>query len=309
MSDEEDELGEEEQSDNLGTYEGDRNENDERHGFGKAILPNGDTYEGQYENGKRHGTGTYRFSNGARYVGEIEVPWSFLETVCPFESGEYQKHKRHGRGTFHYPDGSKYDGEWNENIREGHGTYTYPNNDTYEGEWKNNQRYGKGTYTYATTKAQYIGTWIEGKRQGPGEMQFAQYRYIGKFHENYPKGKGRFVFKNGYQQNGEYYITTINDEEDSGAPTQIQYRWIAKNVTAIQQDVPYADVNDEPVDTNRIEELVHKFKDEGLSITEEPDEAQPMHVVPDAKHVESVETEQVNDEVPGAEQFDEDDRN
>lgn len=119
-----------------------------------------------------------------------------------FKSGDYVKNKRHGRGTFLYPDGSKYDGEWNENLREGHGTYTYPNNDTYEGEWKNHQRHGKGTYTYAATsmsqkfstilkidvffiEAQYVGTWNNGKRQGLGEMQFGQYKYVGKFHENY----------------------------------------------------------------------------------------------------------------------------
>lgn len=41
-------------------YEGGRNDSDERHGHGKATLPNGDTYEGMYENGKRHGQGTYR---------------------------------------------------------------------------------------------------------------------------------------------------------------------------------------------------------------------------------------------------------
>lgn len=41
------------------TYEGGRNEKDERHGQGKAVLPNGDTYEGQYDCGKRHGVGTY----------------------------------------------------------------------------------------------------------------------------------------------------------------------------------------------------------------------------------------------------------
>ena len=40
-------------------YEGERNESEERHGLGKAILPNGDKYDGQYENGKRHGNGTY----------------------------------------------------------------------------------------------------------------------------------------------------------------------------------------------------------------------------------------------------------
>jgi hypothetical protein len=33
--------------------------NNERHGHGKAVLPNGDTYEGLYDCGKRHGPGTY----------------------------------------------------------------------------------------------------------------------------------------------------------------------------------------------------------------------------------------------------------
>lgn len=66
-------------------YEGGRNNNDERHGVGKATFPNGDTYEGRYENGKRHGNGTYRFRNSAKYVGE------------------YTKGRRHGHGTFWYP--------------------------------------------------------------------------------------------------------------------------------------------------------------------------------------------------------------
>ena len=66
----------------LQDYEGERNENEERHGYGKATLPNGDTYEGQYQNGKRHGHGTYRFKNLARYVGE------------------YTNGKKHGQGNF-----------------------------------------------------------------------------------------------------------------------------------------------------------------------------------------------------------------
>lgn len=41
-------------------YEGERNEENERHGYGKAKLPNNDTYEGYYQNGKRHGQGTYK---------------------------------------------------------------------------------------------------------------------------------------------------------------------------------------------------------------------------------------------------------
>ena len=47
-------------SHSLQEYEGPRNDKDERHGQGKATLPNGDTYEGLYESGKRHGHGVYR---------------------------------------------------------------------------------------------------------------------------------------------------------------------------------------------------------------------------------------------------------
>ncbi|CAF0837931.1 unnamed protein product [Didymodactylos carnosus] len=195
MADDEEEIDEEENTNNLGSYEGERNEKNERHGFGKAKLPNGDTYEGQYQNGKRHGTGTYR----------------------------------HGKGTFIYPDGSKYEGEWNENVREGYGKYSYPNNDTYEGEWKNHQRSGKGTYTYAATKAQYTGTWNNGKRQGNGEMTFGSYKFVGKFYENY------------------------NPDDDTDAPPQIQYRWIARDVTAIENE--QANIADEEqADLERVQE-------------------------------------------------------
>jgi len=44
----------------LQEYEGGRNEKDQRHGHGKARLPNGDTYEGMYDSGTRNGSGTYR---------------------------------------------------------------------------------------------------------------------------------------------------------------------------------------------------------------------------------------------------------
>ena len=45
----------------FGEYEGGRNDAGERHGEGKATLPNGDIYEGYYANGQRHGNGTYKF--------------------------------------------------------------------------------------------------------------------------------------------------------------------------------------------------------------------------------------------------------
>lgn len=54
---------ESEESDFFGTYEGERNENGERHGHGKTEYSNHDKYEGMYANGKRNGSGTYMWAN------------------------------------------------------------------------------------------------------------------------------------------------------------------------------------------------------------------------------------------------------
>ena len=172
----------------LGTYDGDRNEKGERHGYGKATLPNGDTYEGDYQNGKRHGNGTYRFKNSARYFGE------------------YVDGKKHGQGTFWYPDGSSYEGSWVDDQRNGHGTYFYPNGDTYQGEWYQHQRHGHGTYTYAVTGSQFKGIFDEGKKKGSGEIIHENHRFIGFFDEDMPKGRGNFKFNIGCDLHGEYVI-------------------------------------------------------------------------------------------------------
>jgi len=73
-------------------YEGERNEDGERHGDGKTLLPNGDMYVGQYRNGLRHGKGIYVFKNGARY------------------NGDWRDGQKYGQGIFWYPDGTRYEG-------------------------------------------------------------------------------------------------------------------------------------------------------------------------------------------------------
>lgn len=56
----------------IGTYEGDRDPNtQERHGHGRALLKNGDVYDGEYSQGKRHGQGVYRFKNKSRLATHI----------------------------------------------------------------------------------------------------------------------------------------------------------------------------------------------------------------------------------------------
>jgi len=207
--DDEEEI-EEEAGHNLGEYEGERNEENERHGFGKAKLSNNDTYEGYYQHGKRHGQGTYKFKNGCRYVGE------------------YSKNKKHGQGTFIYLDGSKYEGSWVDDVREGYGVYHYVNGDRYEGEWKEHQRHGQGTYYYAETGSKYVGLWRKGKMTGHGEIIHLNHKLVSKFKENHPKGNAKYVFDIGAEQIGEY-LTTAQPPEDGNeedAPPIITSKWI-----------------------------------------------------------------------------------
>ena len=41
-------------------YEGPFNDENQRHGHGRAWFVNGDEYEGDYDNGRRQGNGVYR---------------------------------------------------------------------------------------------------------------------------------------------------------------------------------------------------------------------------------------------------------
>uniref|UniRef100_G3R8P9 Radial spoke head 1 homolog n=1 Tax=Gorilla gorilla gorilla TaxID=9595 RepID=G3R8P9_GORGO len=251
MSDLGSEELEEEGENDIGEYEGGRNEAGERHGRGRARLPNGDTYEGSYEFGKRHGQvrtvdltgwfslfntllanatfnndmndiinvfqGIYKFKNGARYIGE------------------YVRNKKHGQGTFIYPDGSRYEGEWANDLRHGHGVYYYINNDTYTGEWFAHQRHGQGTYLYAETGSKYVGTWVNGQQEGTAELIHLNHRYQGKFLNKNPVGPGKYVFDVGCEQHGEYRLTDTErgEEEEEEELVTVVPKWKATKITEL----------------------------------------------------------------------------
>ncbi|TRY68165.1 hypothetical protein DNTS_006162 [Danionella cerebrum] len=200
----------------LGEYEGDRNEAGERHGQGKAVLPNGDTYQGCYESGKRSGQGTYKFKNGARYAGE----WCL--------------NLKHGQGIFHYPDGSKYEGSWLNDQRHGLGVYSYPNGDTYDGEWLHHQRHGQGTYTYQETGSQYMGTWVQGKMESFGELVHLSHRYQGNFANNAPSGPGKYMFDIGCEQHGEHlYIDQAKGDGEEEELAVSTLKWKPKSFSSL----------------------------------------------------------------------------
>ncbi|XP_035379768.1 radial spoke head 1 homolog isoform X1 [Electrophorus electricus] len=206
-------------------YEGDRSEAGERHGVGRAVLPNGDTYQGMYEHGKRSGQGTYRFKNGSRYIGE------------------YYMNQKHGQGIFYYPDGSVYEGSWVGDQRQGHGLYTYPNGDTYDGKWLQHQRHGQGVYTHHDTGSKYVGMWVMGKMESAGELIHLNHQFQGTFHNNNPSGPGKYVFDIGCEQHGEY-IQVDQDkgetEEEEPVNTAI-LKWKPKAVTPLSVCTPAKD--------------------------------------------------------------------
>ncbi|KAF7380033.1 hypothetical protein HZH66_014388 [Vespula vulgaris] len=179
----------------LGLYEGERNEQGDRHGFGKTLLPNGDMYVGRYCEGLRNGKGIYVFKNGARY------------------DGEWRQGLKYGQGTFWYPDGTRYEGDWKRDTKYGFGVYFYENKDVYEGSWKKNLRHGLGTYLYAATGTKFMGTWIKDRMQGPGQLIHPRHRYHGFWELNLPYGRGCFTFENACMQHGHYMHVRDPDYE------------------------------------------------------------------------------------------------
>ncbi|XP_030760095.1 radial spoke head 1 homolog [Sitophilus oryzae] len=220
-----------------GEYEGERDDQLDRHGFGSALLPNGDIYEGEYYHGRRHGKGLYCFKNGARYTGL------------------WRKGLKHGHGEFLYPDGSKYIGNWRKDLKHGQGTYYYVNGDTYEGCWYRGLRHGLGNYTYKSVNVTHYGTWKNGRMQGSGILNYPYYRYHGNFEKNLPKGKGCFTFDGKYMQHGFYinirdpafdYVgadelkleeTSEEKVEDLRTPLGIVPIWRAREITEYKTEL------------------------------------------------------------------------
>ncbi|KPI96822.1 PREDICTED: radial spoke head 1 homolog [Papilio xuthus] len=190
------ERGEDE--DTIGIYVGGRNIEGERHGEGWAVLPNGDFYQGCYCRGLRNGKGLYVFKNGARY------------------EGEWRRAMKYGVGQMTYPDGSRYEGDWRYDLKQGFGAYYYPNGDIYEGAWFKGKRHGLGTYFYAEYQVKFMGTWVDGVIEGPGQIMYPRVRFHGSWFKGMPKGPGCFVFDTNCMQHGFYELIKDPKFEEYG---------------------------------------------------------------------------------------------
>ncbi|KAL0211218.1 hypothetical protein P9112_009516 [Eukaryota sp. TZLM1-RC] len=189
----------------VGTYEGERNEDGARHGQGKCEYANGDKYEGTYDSGVRSGEGTYI--------------WQHPEHSFYYQ-GNYDQGIRNGEGKLNLPDGSSYSGQWKDGLPHGEGTFTYANGDTYTGQVEKGQREGEGSYKFALTEEVLSGTWEEGQISEGSRQISPKVKWVGQFLNGQPMGKGYFEFIHlGYRQYGKYVLLSAlepeNDEQDN----------------------------------------------------------------------------------------------
>ena len=81
---------------------------------------------------------------------------------------------------------------------------TYTNQDVYSGTWKDGLKHGQGTYVFYSTGMKFVGNWVKGKI-AQGEWRYPNgTKFVGKFDNNKPKGKGKWIFINGNVVEGEY---------------------------------------------------------------------------------------------------------
>ncbi|KAL3938987.1 MAG: hypothetical protein SGBAC_006200 [Bacillariaceae sp.] len=127
-----------------------------KHGFGRVLYMNGDSYQGDFDQNKKQGQGEWKLSDGRQFKGV------FLDDL---------------------PHTSKVE----EKIR-----VVYPQNDMFHGQYANGNRSGKGRFTWVDG-GYYDGFWVDGLYQGTGELGTAHTKYMGEFQKGKYEGQGKLV--------------------------------------------------------------------------------------------------------------------
>ena len=149
------------------------------HGCGTLVYDNGDKYTGDFVHGLRHGKG----SLVPRTMGSTEYV------------GDWAEDKISGQGEVKgYPVSME---------QAAHDALPHPLNvgpcsGLYEGEVRNGIPWGKQGYVKYSDGSEYLGEWINGKRNGYGKHIMANLdEYEGKFVGGLRCGFGRLMCKNG----------------------------------------------------------------------------------------------------------------
>ena len=121
---------------------------DVKSGYGRVILPDGNTYEGQFKLGIWEGLGRIEYkSKGFTYTGSLlkgkRHGFGRLESDSYMFAGYWENDKKHGLGYQSVTSGATYFGEWSENQKSGQG-YEIGLDFNYKGEWKLDKPHGRG---------------------------------------------------------------------------------------------------------------------------------------------------------------------
>ena len=151
-------------------YTGDRNGENQMHGYGEVLFASGGTFKGNFMNDMMHG------------YGELVDP---VSGSC--YKGQFVEDKREGHAIFTYPDGV-FEGEYYDNRRHGKGKETdsmgnvfdglfhrgdfvkgkisYANGDIYVGECKDDCKHGRGKLLVMEDGDEFDGMWEDDKFVG-----------------------------------------------------------------------------------------------------------------------------------------------
>lgn len=132
------------------TYTGHWRE-DVKSGYGRLVLADGNTYEGQFKLGIWEGLGRIEYkSKGFTYTGSLlkgkRHGFGRLESDSYMFAGYWENDKKHGLGYQSITSGATYFGEWSENQKSGQG-YEIGVGFNYKGEWKLDKPHGRGMVT------------------------------------------------------------------------------------------------------------------------------------------------------------------
>ena len=197
---------------------------------GRALVTygNGDTYEGDFnDKGQKHGNGTYTWAKPEEEDGDDELnPNSSAHTY----SGEWKDGVKSGVGKLRLPDGGCYFGNWSENEMHGDGAYKYPNGDIYSGSYSHNQRHGFGRYLFKSSDSCLEGTWASGDMVTGKWVHRDGTSFAGTFKDGFPCGEGKFSFRSGNVQSGEFIrVVDVSHPTDEEATVP---RWLGGEVSS-----------------------------------------------------------------------------
>jgi len=110
-------------------------------------------------------------------------------------------------------EGNSYEGETRNGVPHGNGTMTYENGDVYTGSFVDGKRDGYGEMKYASQtdnkyeneRKLYKGYWKDNLQHGEGELTWEDgSKYVGSFQKNMRHGQGTYTEPDGYKYVGAF---------------------------------------------------------------------------------------------------------